>query len=101
MNAKKRDDFKKSDIEILSKRASYICSNPDCRNLTIAASVLDESKFTYIGVAAHITAASVGGPRYDDTLSSEERSSITNGIFLCGNCSIMIDKNNGIDYPVE
>ena len=103
MNKKNnRDDFDKKVINALPKRASYICSNPECRCLTIiAATKLDEEKFTYIGVAAHITAAAEGGPRYNKELTSTERSSIKNGIFLCGSCSIMIDKNNGLDYSSE
>lgn len=102
MNKKKsRDDFDRKVVDTLAKRASYICSNPQCRCLTIAAAKLDEEEFTYIGVAAHITAAAEGGPRHDKTLTSSERSSIENGILLCGSCSIMIDKNNGLDYSIE
>lgn len=101
MSNKSRHDFSKGVIEALSKRASYICSNPKCRCLTIAATKLNEEKFTYLGVAAHITAAAEGGPRYDGDLTRSERSSIGNGIFLCGSCSIMIDKNNGLDYSCE
>ena len=99
--SKRRDEFDKPTIDALSKRASYICSNPDCKKNTIAPAVKDETKVTYIGRAAHITAASEGGPRYDQEISSEERRSIDNGIFLCSNCADMIDKNNGDDYPVE
>lgn len=98
---KKRDDFSKKVIDAIAKRASYICSNPDCRCITVAASEEDDSKFLYNGVAAHITAASKDGPRYDDNLTSKERSSISNAIFLCGNCSIVIDKNNGIDFTTQ
>lgn len=36
-----------------------------------------------VGVAAHITAAAPGGPRYDPALTSEERSRHSNGIWLC------------------
>ncbi|MCA6439206.1 MAG: hypothetical protein ACRCSM_11420 [Sediminibacterium sp.] len=95
---KQRDDFDNKTIEALAKRASFICSNPDCRCLTLAASEVDEMKFIYNGIAAHITAASEGGPRYDAKMTSEQRADISNGIFLCGNCSIAIDKNNGIDF---
>ena len=97
----KRDDFSPSIINILRKRASYNCSNPDCRASTIAPSEEHNEKIIYIGKAAHITAASVGGPRYDISLSSEKRSSIENAIFLCSNCADMIDKNNGIDFSVK
>jgi hypothetical protein len=95
-----RDDFDRSTIEVLAKRAAYICSNPDCKRLTVAPSPEDETKFIYIGKASHITAASLGGPRYDPSLDSEERRSINNGIFLCSNCADMIDKNSGSDFPV-
>lgn len=36
-----------------------------------------------VGVSAHITAASPEGPRYDSTMSAEERRSPSNGIWLC------------------
>lgn len=95
---KKRDDFNSRTTEILAKRASFICSNPDCRCLTIAASEMDEMKFIYTGKAAHISAAAEGGPRYDKTLTPEQRSDISNAIFLCSACAEMIDKNKGIDF---
>ena len=96
-----RDDFSSKTIETLKKRASYICSNPNCRKITIAPSDKDENKILYFGRAAHITAAASGGPRYDENLSSEERSSIDNAIFLCSNCADMIDDNNGLDFSVH
>lgn len=98
---KNRDDFDSKTIDALAKRASFICSNPECRCLTLAASDIDEKKFIYNGVAAHITAASKGGPRFDSNKTLEERSDILNGIFLCTNCSVVIDKNNGIDFTVN
>ena len=98
---KQRDDFDRKIIETLAKRASYICSNPNCRCLTLAPSETDELKFIYNGVASHITAASKGGPRFDENKTQQERSSIANGIFLCGNCSVAIDKNNGIDFSKD
>jgi hypothetical protein len=52
------------------------------------------------GEAAHITAASPNGPRYDPTLTSEQRSSIENGIFLCPTCAKMIDLDP-IKYNAE
>jgi hypothetical protein len=46
-----------------------------------------------VGVACHITAASPGGPRYDSTLSPEERSSIRNAVWLCQTCAKLIDSD--------
>lgn len=96
---KARDDFDPKVINTAKTQAAYICSNPSCRKLTIAPSLIDENKVQYMGKVAHITAAAVGGPRYDKDISEEERKSIRNAIFLCSNCADLIDKNKGIDYP--
>ena len=89
---KNRDNFNKITIEILAKRVGYLCSNPDCRKLTIGPNEV-ENKATSIGVAAHIAAAAGLGPRYDVYMTSEERAHIDNGIWLCSNCSTLIDKD--------
>jgi hypothetical protein len=87
-----RDDFTPKTINTLSRRTGFLCSNPDCRRLTVGSHDNDD-KSTLLGVAAHITAASTGGPRYNSDLSSVERSSIKNAIWLCVNCSTLIDKD--------
>src|SRR6185369_16938585 len=51
-----------------------------------------------IGVAAHITAASPGskenpGPRYDESLTAQQRGDMANGIWLCQNCAKLIDSD--------
>lgn len=98
--ANSRDEFNRAVVDALGKRSAFICSNPDCRASTVAPSDIDEGKFLYIGTAAHICAAARGGPRYDIKMSPEQRKSATNGIFLCNNCAVMIDKNNGLDFTV-
>lgn len=98
---KNRDNFPASVIEVLKKRAAYICSNPNCKKMTIAPSSSDNNKVIYIGRAAHISAASQNGPRYEPNISGEERSSINNAIFLCSNCADMIDDNGGIDFQAS
>lgn len=87
-----RDDFTTKTKEILAKRVTYKCSNPHCRKPTIGPN-LDPNKTVLIGVAAHISAASVGGPRYNQDLTPVERSAINNAIWLCQNCSSLIDKD--------
>ena len=96
-----RDNFSSRIIEVLKQRAAFICSNPSCKKMTIAPSDLADDKVVYIGRAAHICAASPGGPRYNTSLTFEQRSDITNAIFLCANCADIVDDNNGDDYTVE
>ena len=86
-----RDDFDGKTKEILARRVGYRCSNPNCRQLTSGPQE-DPAKAINIGVAAHITAASIGGPRYAK-MSSEERKSPENGIWLCQNCAKLIDND--------
>lgn len=87
-----RDDFSQKIKDDLAKRASFRCSNPNCQKPTIGAQKGD-GKSINIGVAAHIAAAAPGGPRYDASMTSQERSSFENGIWLCANCSTLIDKD--------
>src|SRR5579864_8372764 len=95
-----RDDFSQRVINTSKMRAAFICSNPSCKAMTLFPSSEDENLVQYIGIAAHITSASPGGPRYDTSMMKEERESISNAIFLCSNCATLIDKNGGVDYPV-
>ncbi|EAR11838.1 hypothetical protein PI23P_10912 [Polaribacter irgensii 23-P] len=89
-----RDDFTTKTKDIMAKRVGFTCSNPECQMLTVGPNS-DENKNTSIGVAAHITAASKKGPRYDENLSSKERQGITNGVWLCQSCSVLIDRDTG------
>ena len=100
MKKNKRDDFTSKDKEILAKAVNYRCSNPDCQVLTTTAKSNDHNNITNIGQAAHITAASKGGPRYDESLSPKDRASISNGIWLCSNCASLIDREPE-KYTVE
>lgn len=95
-----RDDFPKKTKEILAKRVGYRCSNPSCGCATVFPGKNDNKNVSVIGQAAHITAASPGGPRYDDNMTKEERSSVNNGIWLCNNCARLIDRNVS-DISVE
>jgi len=94
-----RDDFSKPAIDALAKRVGVRCSNPGCRKLTTGPRD-DPHKIVNIGVAAHITAASPGGPRYEGSLTSEERGSAANGLWLCQNCAKLID-SDVVRYTVE
>lgn len=96
-----RDNFSPKNVQKLAERAGFICSNPSCNRITIGPVTADPARSTKTGVAAHICAASPGGPRYDMSQSPMQRSSIANAIWLCATCSSLVDKNNGMDYPAE
>ena len=96
-----RDEFPQNVRETIAERAGYICSNPLCNRLTIGPCEEIDEKSSKHGVASHICAASPKGPRYDINQTEDERKSIKNAIWLCGSCSILVDKNNGLDYPKE
>ena len=85
-----RDDFPTTVKEILARRVGMHCSNPECQKPTSGPRE-DPSQAVNIGVAAHITAASPGGPRYAPRLAPKERRSASNGIWLCQNCAHLID----------
>ena len=91
-----RDDFSKEVKDRLAKRAGMRCSNPDCRASTAGP---DSGVGTInVGEAAHITAASPGGARYDESLSPEQRQNIDNGIWLCRRCAKIVDADE-LAYP--
>lgn len=92
-STKDRDNFSPKTVELIAKRSGYICAYPGCRRMTIAGSEDRKSGLTVTGVAAHITAAAPRGPRYDSLMSSEERSSETNGIWACQIHGKFIDDN--------
>jgi hypothetical protein len=94
-----RDDFAKEVKDILARRVGVQCSNPNCRQPT-SGPQSDPKKALNIGVAAHITAASEGGARYDRSLPPAERRSFENAIWLCQNCAKLID-NDAKHYTVD
>jgi hypothetical protein len=93
------DEFSESVKRVLASRAANTCSNPECRAPTSGPQD-DPDKAVNVGVAAHITARSPGGPRYDPGLLPEERSAPSNGIWLCQNCAKYVD-NDEARFSVE
>lgn len=93
------DDFPEPVKRQAAKRVGFLCSNPECKRPTVG-SHSDGNKSLSIGEACHIAAASPRGPRYDATMTSEERMSIGNALWLCNTCSTIIDNDDGA-YPVE
>lgn len=93
------DDFSDPVKRALASRVGNLCSNPECRALTSGPQD-DPAKAVNLGVAAHITAASPGGPRYDAELLPEERSAPSNGLWLCQNCAKLVD-NDAVRFGVD
>jgi hypothetical protein len=95
-----RDDFSAQTRKCLAARSGLRCSNPSCRKATAKADPTKEDNWIDLGIAAHITAASPAGPRYDSSLNSEQRKHISNGIWLCYKCAKEIDSSFH-SYSVE
>lgn len=88
-----REEFSVKSKQTLAQRVGFLCSSPDCRVLTVGPQEANEATIN-LGVAAHITAASPGGPRFDDQLTPSERMDPANGIWLCQNCAKLIDSGD-------
>lgn len=94
---KRPSDFSAAVLKLIAHEVGNVCSNPGCGAPTSGPS---GSKGTSnVGTGAHVTAASKGGPRYDEALTHEERRSATNAIWLCGRCARLID-NDTSTYTV-
>ncbi len=95
----KRDDFSAATRRKLAGRAGNVCSVLTCRLPTQGAATGSDDVVD-VGIAAHITAAAPGGPRYDPTLTSQQRREAANGIWCCTIHGKVIDDDEEA-YPVE
>ncbi|WP_256219271.1 hypothetical protein [Variovorax sp. 770b2] len=91
------DKFKQAVISTIAKRAANQCSNPNCGAITSGPSLASLDSVN-IGEAAHIYGANLGSARYDEKMSSADRSAISNAIWLCGNCHKLVD-DDPLKYP--
>ena len=87
-----RDDFPEPVKRTAAARTGHRCSNPDCGAATSGPQV-DADKALNVGVAAHISAASSGGARYDANMSTGDRCSANNSIWLCQTCAKLVDND--------
>lgn len=95
-----RADFTNKTKEIVAARSGYRCSFPECDRVTIGPGA-GAHETTSIGVAAHIFAASLGGPRGTGGLTEEELTKLENAIWLCSIHATLVDNNRGDKYPPE
>jgi hypothetical protein len=91
MNA--RDEFTERTKQALALRAGHRCSLPDCGRGTVGPSDESVDATAVVGQAAHICAASPGGPRSNPKMTPEERRDITNGIWLCATHATFVDRD--------
>jgi hypothetical protein len=91
--ASNRDDFSERTKNAMRLRAGNACSFEGCMQSTSGPSDEGPEAVTNIGVAAHICGAAPGSRRYDPTMTPEERSNISNGIWLCYKHSVLIDRD--------
>ncbi len=101
MPVHQRHSFPPKVVAKVAERAAYICSNPRCNRVTIGPDAAAVHRSIKTGEAAHICAASPGGPRYDMSQTEAERRGIRNAIWLCATCADLIDKNGGLSYPPD
>ena len=94
----KRDNFTMATIGNLCKRVGGKCSI--CCVETLGPNS-DPYSYTSIGEAAHISAASEHGPRYDADMPIEERKSFRNGIWLCSNCHKKVKGNDCMTWKTH
>ncbi len=88
-----RDDFSERVKRAVAARAGWHCSFAECPKLTVGPSEEAPDALTTIGEAAHICAASPGGRRYDPSMTTEERASINNAMWLCSDHAKLIDRD--------
>jgi hypothetical protein len=91
-NTRLRAEFSQAVKRTLAQRVGLLCSNPSCMADTTGPQS-DPSNILNVGVAAHITAAARGGPRFDSQMSDSIRASASNGIWLCQTCAKLIDSD--------
>lgn len=92
MSMADRDDFPDRVKLVLAQRVGSRCSHPECRALTTGPHT-EADKRVSVGVAAHITAAAPGGPRYNPNLTPEDRTSADNGIWMCQTHGTLVDRD--------
>ena len=88
-----RDDFPQAVKVVIAQRAGFRCSFPTCCITTVGPSEETETSIAHSGMACHISAASpgVGARRYRPDMTSEERKSASNGIWMCYTHGKLID----------
>lgn len=94
-----RDNFSDLTKSALARNVRFRCVYPPCHKATHGPSLTDETSIS-VGHAAHNTAAAAGGPRFDESLTPEQRRAYDNGAWLCATHATLVDKDKQ-SYPAE
>src|ERR1700737_2533890 len=95
-----RDEFSPRIKRAVALRAGYFCSFRGCPRSTSGPSMESPEAVSMTGKAAHIHAAAPGGRRYLESMSREERSDISNAIWLCAHHADLIDRDE-VTYTAD
>lgn len=85
-----RDEFSTGTKRRLGEAVGFNCVRPGCGKPTTAYDQ-NSGRVIHISVSAHDSAASLGGPRYCDNMSTEQRKAADNGAWLCPTCARLVD----------
>lgn len=93
----KSRQYKPSTVRRLDTLSGNECAHPECIKKLIA-----EDGISIISKICHIAAASKDGPRYDSSMTDDERRGFDNLILLCDEHHVIIDnkQNEGV-YPTS
>ncbi|RDS85925.1 hypothetical protein DWU99_01205 [Dyella psychrodurans] len=84
-------------MRALAARTGHTCAYLECGKITSIRSLDDDTKAISIGVGAHEVAAGKKGPRpqseHPDITEEQIRCARTNGIWLCADHAIIVDRN--------
>lgn len=93
----KARQYKPSVVRRLDTLSGNECAYPNCSKKLIA-----EDGKSIVSKICHIAAASPEGPRYDDSMTDDERRGFDNLILLCDEHHVMIDnKENENLFPTS
>ncbi len=94
-----RDNFSDLTKSDLARNAHLHCVYPGCPRATHGPTELGEKSIN-VGHAAHASAASPKGPRFNTEMTPEQRKAYENGAWLCAHHATLIDRDPE-SYPVE
>lgn len=96
-NTNKARQYKPRTVRKLDTLSGNKCAAPGCPRALIA-----RDKESIVSKICHIEAANPKGPRYNPSMSDDDRRHFNNLILLCDECHIIIDnKDNESKYPVQ